>query len=101
MKIHCEIKKDEQKERIYDIEVSIPKSNQPIVPGEAANQNVGDVLNYFENVIMNHEWVDEMGYEEKIEVLRQYSLYWFLKNVVQIDMFPLPEEGAPKSSCAE
>ena len=50
---------------------------------------------------MNHEWVDEMGYEEKIEVLRQYSLYWFLKNVVQIDMFPLPEEGAPKSSCAE
>lgn len=101
MKIHCEVKKDEKKERIYGIEVSVPKSSQPIVPGEDANKDVGQVLNYFENVIMNHEWVEEMGYEEKIEVLRQYSLYWFLKNIVQIDVFPLPEEGAPKSSCSE
>lgn len=99
MKIHCDIKKDEKKERIYLIEVGIPKSSKSIVPGEASNQNVGEVLKYFENVIMNHEWREDMGYEEKIEVLRQYCLYWFLNNIVQIDTYPLPEEGASPQSC--
>ncbi|HHX94461.1 MAG TPA: hypothetical protein GX691_01370 [Clostridia bacterium] len=101
MQIHCDIKKDEKKERTYKIEVTIPKSSTPMVPGEAANQDVGDVLNYFENVIMNHDWVEDMGYEEKIEVLRQYCLYWFLKNIVQLDTYPLPEEGAKPQSCAD
>lgn len=100
MKIHCQVKRDEKKERIYDIEVSIPKTNQPIVPGEEANKDVADVLKYLEHVIMNHEWIEEMGYEEKIEVLRQYALYWFLRNIVQIDLFPLPED-APESSSSE
>ncbi len=99
MNIHCEIKKDEQKARIYQIEVNIPKSSTPMVPGEAANQDVGVVMKYFEDVILGHEWTKDMGYEEKIEVLRQYALYWFLDNVVQIDKYPLPEEGVEPKSC--
>lgn len=93
MNIHTDIKKDGQKERTYQIEVTVPKTSTPIVVGEAANQKVGEVMKYLENVILNHEWIEEVGYEEKIEVLRQYSLYWFLNNIVQVDMYPLPEEG--------
>lgn len=100
MNIHTDIKKDEKKERIYQIEVSIPKSSTPIVPGEAPNQDVGVVLKYFEEIILNHKWIEDMGYEEKIEVLRQYSLYWFLNNVVQVDTYPLPEDSVqPPTSC--
>ena len=100
MKIHSDIKKDDKNLRTYKVEVEIPKTNTPIVPGEPANRNIADALNYFENVIMEHKWIDEMGYEEKIEVLRQYSLYWFLRNILQVDYYPLPVDGEPESgSC--
>lgn len=99
MKIHTDIKKDEKKERTYQIQVTLPKTSTPMVPGEAANQKVADVLKYLENVILNHDWMEDIGYEEKIEVLRQYALYWFLNNIVQTDLYPLPEEGAQPQSC--
>ena len=99
MKINSEIKKDEQKERTYQIEVTVPKSSTPVVPDEPANHKVTEVLKYFENVILSHEWVDTMGEEEKSEVLNQYCLYWFLNNIVALDMYPLPEEGVEPPSC--
>lgn len=101
MNIHTDIKKDGPKERTYQIQVTIPKTSTPMMPGEAANQKVGDVMKYLENVILNHEWMEEVGYEEKIEVLRQYSLYWFLNNIVQIEMYPLPEEGVEPKGCGQ
>lgn len=99
MNIDCNIKKDAKKERTYQIEVTIPKSSTPIVPGEAANQDVSEVLKYLENVILNHDWMEDIGYEEKIEILRQYSLFWFLNNIVQVNLYPLPEEGVEPKSC--
>ncbi|NLO88916.1 MAG: hypothetical protein GX088_01050 [Clostridia bacterium] len=96
MKIHTEIKKDGKNERVYEVEVVIPKTNKPVIPGEESNKKVADILNYFEKVIMDHDWIEDMGYDEKIEVLRQYSLYWFLSNILQLDLYPLPKEGGSK-----
>jgi len=99
MKIHTEIKKDGKNERIYEIEVVIPKTDKPIIPGEASSKKVADILNYFEKVIMDHDWIEDMGYDEKIEVLRQYSLYWFLSNILQLDLYPLPKNEGSSKPC--
>jgi len=99
VKIHTEIKKDGREQRVYQVEVVIPKTDKPIIPGEASNKKVADILNYFEKVIMDHEWTEEMGYDEKIEVLRQYSLYWFLKNILQLDLYPLPKNSNKSTQC--
>ncbi|NLK01054.1 MAG: hypothetical protein GX318_07445 [Clostridia bacterium] len=99
MKIHTEIKKEESNQRTYEIEVKVPKTDKPVIPGEDSNKNVGDVLNYFENIIMDNQWSGDMGYEEKIEVLRQYSLYWFLKNILQVDIYPLPKKNGDPHQC--
>lgn len=96
MKIHTEIVKDDKDERTYQVEVVVPKTDQPIVPGEVTNRDTTEALEFFETQIMEHDWVEEMGEEEKIEVLRQYSLYWFLKHVLQAEYYPLPKTTQEK-----
>ena len=97
MKIHTEITKDQEEERTYQLQIVLPKTDVPRVPGDQSNTDVGEALKYFEDVILNHDWTEEMGYEEKVEVLRQYSLYWFLKNILQVNLYPLPKNGDSES----